>query len=101
MKTIPLAVNEPAQSLTVMLAGQNCKINIYEKTTGVYLDLFINNTTVITTCSLCLDRVRVVRETYRGFIGDLAFVDTQGTSDPTNSGFGTRFLLTYLEASDL
>lgn len=100
MKIIPL-VATPSQTLTAILSGQNCKINVYEKTTGVYLDLYINNTTPIITCVLCLDRVRVVRETYQGFIGDLAFVDTQGTSDPTNSGFGTRFLLTYLEASDL
>lgn len=101
MKTIPLAAT-PAQSLTVQLAGQNCKINVYEKTTGVYLDLLVNNAPVVT-CVLCLDRVRMIRETYMGFVGDLTFVDTQGTSDPTNSGFGNapRFLLVYLEAADL
>ena len=99
MKIIPLTAT-PSQTLTALLSSQNCKINIYEKTTGVYLDLLVNNSPIIQAV-LCLDRVRVVRETYMGFIGDLSFVDTQGTSDPTNSGFGTRFQLIYLEASDL
>jgi hypothetical protein len=43
----------------------------------------------------------MVRETYLGFIGDLSFTDTQGTSDPVYTGLGSRFVLLYLEASDL
>lgn len=42
----------------------------------------------------------IVRDSYLGFVGDLAFVDTQpdpvlGPQDPQQSGLGTRWLLTY------
>jgi hypothetical protein len=36
-----------------------------------------------------------------GFIGDLIFIDTQGTSDPNYTGLGSRFLLAYLSPTDL
>ena len=44
---------------------------------------------------LCLNLVGLVRSAYLGFIGQLAFFDTQGTSDPDYSGLGTRYQLVY------
>jgi hypothetical protein len=35
-----------------------------------------------------------------GFIGNLLFVDTQGSSDPTYDGLGSRFSLVYLTAEE-
>lgn len=99
MQTIPLQAT-PSQSLSIVLANQNCQINVYQKTTGVYLDLAISNSPIVDAV-ICLNRVRMVREKYLGFIGDLAFVDTQGTNDPDYSGLGSRYQLIYLEASDL
>jgi hypothetical protein len=99
MRTIPLQA-VPSQSLSVLLAGQNCQINVYQKSTGMYLDLSINNAPVLTAV-MCRDRVRLIRQTYHGFVGDLVFVDTQGRSDPSYSSLGSRFALVYLEAGDL
>lgn len=99
MQTISLAA-VPAQTLSVVLASQNCHITVYEKSTGVFLDLAINNRPIMSGV-ICRDRVKLVRQAYFGFVGDLAFFDTQGTSDPTYAGFGNRFVLVYLEASDL
>lgn len=99
MLTIPLQAT-PSQSLSAVLGGQNCQINVYQKSTGMYLDLYVSNSPIIT-ATICLDRVRMVRETYLGFIGDLAFADTQGVSDPVYTGLGTQYVLLYLEASDL
>lgn len=99
MLTIPLQPT-PSQSLSIVLANQNCQINVYQKSTGMFLDLAVSNAALIDAV-ICLDRVRMVREKYLGFIGDLAFVDTQGTSDPVYSGLGARYQLIYLEASDL
>lgn len=99
MRTIPLQA-VPSQSLSVVLSSQNCQINIYQKTTGVYLDLFMDNAPIVTT-KLCRDRVRLVRQEYLGFIGDLAVVDTQGKSDPSYEGLGSRFALVYLDSGDL
>lgn len=99
MRKIPLR-SVPSQSLSVVLAGQSCQINVYEKSTGLYLDLFVNHDPIVTT-ALCHDRVRIVRESYRGFVGDLSFLDTQGYADPEYPGLGGRFLLVYLGAEEL
>jgi len=99
MKTIPLSA-KPSQTLSVLLGGQNCQIRVYQKTTGVYLDLYVNNAAVVTGV-IARDRVLIVRQSYLGFVGDLSFFDTQGTDDPTYDGLGSRYQLVYLEASDL
>ncbi|CAB3715263.1 hypothetical protein CEY09_30885 [Achromobacter marplatensis] len=99
MRKIPLRP-VPSQSFSVVLAGQSCQVNVYEKSTGMYLDLFVSHQPIVTT-ALCHDRVRLVRERYRGFVGDLTFIDTRGYADPEYTGLGERFVLAYLEANEL
>ncbi len=99
MKIVPVT-DTYAQSLSVTLAGQSCRIDLSQKSVGLVLDLYVNDTLIIGGV-LCLNRARVVRSLYLGFVGDLVFIDTQGTSDPTSPGLGSRFLLYYLETSDL
>lgn len=99
MLLVPL-VPVPNQTMTIFLGSQPCRINAYQKTTGLYLDLFVGSTTIVTGV-LCLNTVRIVRRLYLGFVGDLAFFDTQGSSDPSYTGLGSRFVLAYLEAADL
>ena len=93
MQILPLSA-VPSQTFSVQLNNQNCLINLYQKSTGLYFDLFINNSPVIQSM-LCLNEVGLVRESYLGFVGQLVFVDTQGSSDPTYDGLGSRYLLTY------
>ena len=95
MKVIPLLA-VPSQTLSVLLGEQNCQINVYQKSTGLFLDLAVYNN-VIVRAVRCLDRLRMVRTAYQGFVGDLAFADTQGYEDPAYTGLGARFLLLYLE----
>lgn len=99
MLQIPISA-VPSQTLAVLLGGQPCQINLYQKSTGVFLDLLVNNAPIMT-AKLCLDRARAVRHKYLGFVGDLAIFDTKGKSDPDYTGFGSRYVLVYLEASDL
>lgn len=99
MQVIPLSA-VPSQALSVLLAGQNCQIKVYQKTTGLYLDFSMNDAPVKSGV-LCLDRVQLIRHAYLGFIGDLTFFDTQGVSDPAYTGLGSRWQLAYLEAADL
>lgn len=94
MQNIPISAM-PSQSLQTTLGGQNCKINIYTLSTGLFLDLFVNNSPILTGI-ICRDRLKLIRLAYLGFIGDLSFVDTQGTDDPVYTGLGSRFLLMYL-----
>lgn len=90
----------PSQKIKALLGGQYCRINVYQKTTGLFLDLYVNGS-ALCTAVLCRDRVKLIRESYRGLLGDLTFVDAQGLSDPDYTGLGGRFVLVYLEASDL
>jgi hypothetical protein len=99
MKQVPLTAIAN-QTLNVVLGNQSCKVNVQQKSTGLFLDLFVSDSPIVTTV-LCHDRVRLVRDGYLGFVGDLMFVDMQGVSDPDYTELGSRFVLIYLEASDL
>jgi hypothetical protein len=99
MLIVPLT-SVASQTVRISLGGQACKINVFEKSTGVYLDLYVNDSPIITG-RLCMNNNKLVRDAYLGFVGDLVFVDSQGSQDPTSDGIGSRFALTYLEAGDL
>ena len=93
MQRVPL-IPTPNQIFSITLGGQQCRIRVRQLSTGVYLDLAANNVAVLTTAA-CRDRVRLIRDDYRPFSGNLVFIDTQGTSDPTYDGFGSRYQLVY------
>ena len=93
MNIIPL-IPTPSQKLSVILGPQDSQILVEQKGDYMYLSLAVNNKPVINTV-ICRDRVRLVRYAYLGFVGNLAFVDTQGTDDPHYTGLGSRFILVY------
>ena len=99
MQIIPIA-DTYSQTLTVTLAGLSCRIALYTKSTGLFCDLYVNDTLIIGGV-ICLDRVKIVRGAYLGFIGDLMFADIQGAAEPSSAGLGSRFMLCYLEVGDL
>lgn len=91
-----------SQSFQVTLANQNVQINIYQKFFGLFCDLYnVSNNKLIIGGVLCENLNRIVRSLYLGFVGDLEFVDTQGKTDPYYTGLGSRYLLAYLETTDL
>ena len=99
MQTIPLQA-VPSQSINVTLNGQDCTIRVYTLDTGLFLDLEASGVPIVSAV-ICEDRTLLVRLAYLGFVGDLAFMDTQGTDDPLYSGLGSRWVLLYLTPSDL
>jgi len=84
----------PAQQFTIQLGNQNCDISIYQKNTGLFFNMVVNDTPCVNSV-ICLNLVGLIREAYYGFIGQLAFVDTKGTTDPVYTGLGTRYVLVY------
>jgi|SRR5215475_9246778 len=100
MQVIPL-LPVPNQSLEVQLNNQDCTLNVYQAAYGLFLDLNVAGVSLVAG-AVCEDRNRIVRYAYLGFIGDLCFIDTQGTNDPgyTGLGPGGRFQLAYLETTD-
>lgn len=99
MQIIPLT-NQPNQSFSITLNGQDCSINLYQKSTGLFCDLFLGTTQILQT-QICLDRVYLVRYNYLGFSGNIAFIDTQGDTVPYYTGFNTRYLMAYSLPSEV
>lgn len=90
----------PNQTLTVLLDNQVCRINVYQKFFGLFLDMAIGAAPK-GNAIICQDRNRLIRYSYIGFVGELVFFDTQGTSDPIYTGLGSRFRLLYVTAAEL
>lgn len=99
MLTIPLQAI-PSQVVNATLGGQSCQIAVYQRSTGLFCDVSAAGVQVIGGV-VCQNMNRIVRDRYRGFLGDVLFIDTQGSSDPDYTGLGGRFAFVYLEASDL
>jgi hypothetical protein len=100
VQVVPLQ-SVPNQIVNVGLGtNQQCTISIYQRTTGLFFDLSVAGAVIITGV-LCLDQNLLVRNTYLGFVGDLAFFDTQGTNDPDYTGLDGRYQLVYLAPGDI
>lgn len=98
MLTITLTA-EKEQTVNVTLANQACTIRLVQRDSGIYIDLSLNSIPILQGVP-CWYGNKIVRYSYLGFIGDLVFLDTQGQSDPSWDGLGTRFLLFYLEEGE-
>jgi len=85
----------PSQVTKVVLEGQNCQIFIYQKDAGLFVDLNVNGSDIVTGI-IARDMDPVVCREYNLFVGDLIFVDTQGSDDPNYTGLADRFALVYL-----
>ncbi len=98
MQTVPLQP-VPSQSAQVVLGGQNCSITVYQKTQGCFVDISVGGVDIVVGI-LALDAVPLVCREYTGFIGNLLFIDTQGSDDPSYEGLGSRWNLVYLTAEE-
>jgi hypothetical protein len=85
----------PNQTFNVSINGQPCTLAIWTRSTGLFMDLYVNGALIVGGV-LCLNGVGILQDQYLGFNGELAFFDTQGSSDPTYDGLASRYLLVYL-----
>lgn len=91
----------PAQAFNVTLGDQPCRIALYQKGDYFYLDLTVNNVTVVQ-ARMVQNSVWIVRYAYLGLVGDLVMYDTQGTDNsPTYDGLGSRYQLYYLTPAEI
>lgn len=93
MQVIPLRP-VAAQTETVSLANQNCRLRFVQYATGLYADIYVNDALLIGGV-VCQDRNPLVRGAYLGFVGNLTFYDMQGREDPYYTELGSRFILVY------
>lgn len=88
-----------SQIVSVVLAGQNVKITIYQKDQGVFAD--VNSDSVdVGLGTIARNAVPLICRDYAGFSGNLMFLDLQGDLDPDYTGFGDRYRLVYLTADE-
>lgn len=99
MQVIPTTA-VPSQTLSVMLNGIPVAIALYQKSTGLYCDIGINDAPLLYGVA-CLNDAPMVISAYLGFPGDLAWIDLQGNDPPYYDGLGSRFVLVWLEPSDI
>lgn len=98
MQQIPLQPI-PSQIVRCVLGQQNVTLFIYQKPQGVFVDVTVENESIVT-AALALDITPIVCRDYAGFVGNLMFTDTQGNSDPDYTGFAERFALVYLTEAE-
>jgi hypothetical protein len=99
MMTIPVNA-VPSQTLNVQLAQQAVSLNIYQKSTGLFMDVLLNGVLLVGGV-ICQNLNPIIRNLYFGFVGDFVWIDSAGSSDPIYTGLGTRYSLNYLEAQDI
>ena len=81
------------------MGGQNCQILVYQKPQGVFVDINADGVD-ISVGTIARDAVPLVSREYAGFSGNLLFIDSQGSADPSYDGLGDRFALVYLTAEE-
>ena len=98
MQSVPLQP-VPSQSTKVVLGGQNCQILVYQKLQGVFVDINADGVD-ISVGTIARDAVPLISREYAGLAGNLLFIDSQGSADPSYDGLGSRFDLVYLTAEE-
>lgn len=101
---IPLAAIS-AQTLSVVLDGQNCQISLRTIGASLYFYLTVDNVPILKTC-VCRNRTRMLLAAgYFKFRGDFVFVDTQpstgGEQQPDYTGLDSRYVLLYLTQAEV
>ncbi|CAI9399130.1 phage baseplate plug family protein [Lelliottia sp. T2.26D-8] len=99
MRTVSI-VPQKSQSVSVILAGQQCVIRLIQRESAIYMDLTVNGNPIMQGVP-CLYGNKMVRYSYLGFVGDLVFLDNIGQQDPVWDGLGSRYRLYYIEESEL
>jgi len=84
----------PNQDLTVMLGNQKCHMVIKQKSTGMYMDITVDDI-VLVVGQLVVNRVPTLFSDYRGFRGVLVFRDSRGNNNPDYREFNDRYTLNY------
>jgi hypothetical protein len=76
MQIVPV-IATPNQIEAVPLDGQSYIVQVSQRSTGLYIDVFMNGEPIILGV-LCENRNLIIRNVYLGATGDFYFVDARG-----------------------
>lgn len=88
----------PSQTLSIVLAGQNCQIAVDTLSTGMYFTLTADGRSICINTICRNSQLLLEDRRYLGFVGDFAFIDINGDADPEFAGLGSRWFLLYNDA---
>ena len=88
------------QTIDLNLDGQRTTLRIVQRTSGIYMDVAVNNLWVAQGV-LCLNGNKIIRYPYLGFKGEMFFCDTKGIDDLFYSELGDRFKLYYATEQEM
>ena len=98
MTVIPLSAL-PNQEFWIILDGQHCVINLYQRSGRMYMDLSTPES-IVQKGALVMPRTPIITAYSNGFKGQLYIRDTarppQFQEAPVYDGLGSRFELCYL-----
>lgn len=86
-----------SQTLNVIISGVIFRLDIYQRSTGLYMNVWVSGTQVVAG-AICQNLNPVMHADYLDLGGDFVWVDTQGYDDPTYDELGSRYVLTFLES---
>ena len=96
MVKIPLK-SIPNQKFTIVLAGQNCTIHLYQRAEYLYMDLTVDGNE-IRRGAICLPEISVPAYESPNFKGILFFIDMYGRGGvPNYAELNSRYLLFFDE----
>lgn len=91
----------PNQTANALINSQATTLNVRQlNDQGLFMDVLLNDAPIIQGV-ICQNLNVIIRNAYFGYVGDFAFIDTQGTSDPNYTGLGSRYVLGYFTPTEL
>ena len=85
-----------SQNLNTIINGQLICIDLYQRSTGLFMDVWLKNQRVVAG-AICQNANPILHAPYLGLGGDFFFLDLQGNSDPTYDALGSRYILIYAD----
>lgn len=98
IQQIPIKAS-PSQTLDIILAEQNVTIVLQARLGKLFADVALDNVAAVRG-RLCHDRTQILNESYRGFKGEIFFLDKNGTEDPNWREINSRFVLLYWDGNE-
>lgn len=97
-------IEQPNQELNIVLDDQNCTIQVRQMGDYCYMTLTVDDETIVEN-AIMMPLQLVIQSNPQNFSGNFMIIDSQGTAttqeNPIYSGFGDRYKLYYLTASEI
>lgn len=96
VKTIKTVAGKASQVINTPVGNAVATFALSQKGGSLFADVALAGNTVAAGVAI-LDGVPIINNAYSGFPGDVAIVDTQGSTKPNYTGLGSRYQLVWVQ----